>query len=397
MKLYRRLCSKLDFATITKPSVKKIISTGSTTLALSVGLFAFTSFHSKSPIDLVATDAARSASVVEPEANTSARGLSRQRKDFDKAINLLAEAASKDDQMAAYYNRLEKRLSGQATTSEKGSGVRVVKAARKAAKQATAEAAPLPSTGGVWVALKEFIGSKMIQETSASPVTESPAQPGAREASAQQVASDKVGDESFGLTVGDMAFESNPAIERWVNWYTQTQGGRRTMEIGIERSADYLEMAREEFRRAGVPEDLVWLAHVESVWHSTAMSPAAAGGIWQFIPRTATDYGLTVSSDNDERLDPVKQTRVAATYLRDLYTIFGDWALAMAAYNCGEPRVMDAVVKNGRANFWEMYDKQLLPKETCNYVPKILAAITVTRDAEDFGFITPTTAADAGR
>jgi membrane-bound lytic murein transglycosylase D len=186
------------------------------------------------------------------------------------------------------------------------------------------------------------------------------------------------------LTVNDMAFERNAAIDKWINWYTATQGGRRTMTIGIDRSSQYLEMARAEFRAAGLPEDLVWLAHVESVWHAEARSPAAAAGIWQFIPRTATDYGLTVEAGNDERFDARKQTKVAAAYLRDLYTIFGDWALAMAAYNCGEPRVMEAVVKNGRADFWELHEKSLLPKETLNYVPKILAAITVAREAKSY-------------
>jgi membrane-bound lytic murein transglycosylase D len=95
---------------------------------------------------------------------------------------------------------------------------------------------------------------------------------------------------------------------------------------------------------------------------------------------------LTVSQEYDERLDPEKQTQVAAAYLRDLYTIFGDWALAMAAYNCGEPRVMNAVVKNGNADFWELHEKQLLPQETLNYVPKILAAIEVAGQAERYGF-----------
>jgi peptidoglycan lytic transglycosylase D len=171
-----------------------------------------------------------------------------------------------------------------------------------------------------------------------------------------------------------------------VNYYTATTIGRQTMKIGIERSSSYLEMARAEFRSAGVPEDLVWLAFVESVWNPRAVSPAAAGGIWQFIPATATDYGLKVQFGNDERADPFKQTRAAAVYLRDLYTIFGDWTLAMAAYNSGEPRVMGAIVKNGNANFWELYDKHLLPKETCNYIPKILAAIKLASQAEFYGF-----------
>jgi membrane-bound lytic murein transglycosylase D len=190
-----------------------------------------------------------------------------------------------------------------------------------------------------------------------------------------------------------MAFDTNPAIEHWMSYYTSTPIGRRTMKIGIERSNTYLEMARAEFRSAGVPEDLVWLAFVESVWNPRAVSPAAAGGIWQFIPATATDYGLHVQSGDDERADPFKQTRVAAIYLHDLYTIFGDWALVMAAYNSGEPRVMGAIVRNGSANFWDLYEKELLPKETRDYVPKILAAIRIAGRAEDYG-LAPHAASD---
>ena len=193
-----------------------------------------------------------------------------------------------------------------------------------------------------------------------------------------------------------MTFDTNPAIEHWMNYYSSTPVGRRTMTIGITRSKAYLEMAREEFRNAGVPEDLVWLALVESVWNPQALSPAAAGGIWQFIPSTATDYGLTVQSGNDERADPLKQTRVAAAYLHDLHTIFGDWALAMAAYNSGEPRVMSAIVKNGGADFWDLYNNQLLPKETCNYVPKILAAIKIASQAESYGLPQSQTEPSAG-
>ena len=159
------------------------------------------------------------------------------------------------------------------------------------------------------------------------------------------------------------------------------------MTIGFERSNSYLEMARTEFRNAGVPEDLVWLAFVESLWSPQAVSRAAAGGLWQFMPSVATDYGLKVQSGCDERNDPAKQTRAAAIYLHDLYAIFGDWHLSMAAYNSGEPRVMGAIVKNGRADFWELCDKQLLPKETRDYVPKILASIVVARQAEHYGFV----------
>src|SRR6185503_15958578 len=308
------------------------------------------------------------------------RGLSRQRTDFDKALGILAEAAIKDSRLADYYTRVEKRVKGEQVKPENGSGVRVVKRARKINpplnsndRASSAEAQPqAPSEG-----LGDIARTAMaVESIPAPPVPDGYASP---QTSTIDAASSK-------LTTGDMAYDLNPDIGRWVNYYTATQGGRRTMTIGIERSNSYLAMARAEFRRAGVPEDLVWLALVESVWNPKAVSPAAAGGIWQFIPKTATEYGLRVAIGDDERADPMKQTRVAAAYLSDLHTIFGDWALAMAAYNSGEPRVMDAIVKNGRANFWELYDKQLLPKETRDYVPKILAAIKVASQADSYGF-----------
>jgi hypothetical protein len=332
-----------------------------------------------------------------PESIT--RGLSRQRKDFDKALGILANAASSDERLTGYLTRIQKRVRGESSSPENKSGVRVVKTARSRTRpvemetlSAAGASVPVPDQArpkNVWSKLKGFIGSPMMEDSHAADLpratTASDSEPDAR-ISAPSEREPATG--STHLTVGDVTFEMNPAIERWINYYTASQRGRQTMQIGINRSSSYLDLARTEFQRMGVPEDLVWLAHVESVWHVTAKSPAAAGGLWQFIPSTATDYGLTVSQEYDERLDPAKQTQVAAAYLHDLYTIFGDWALAMAAYNCGEPRVMDAVVKNGRADFWELHEKQLLPQETLNYVPKILAAIEVASQAETYGFST---------
>jgi len=314
--------------------------------------------------------------VIEQASQPAPQGLSRQRKDFDKALDILANAASSDERLTGYFTSLQKRLQGEPAPPASGSGVRVVKRVKKevqpveqnklSAAGASVPALAQPRPNNVWPEMKGFIGSPMMEDS--------------------QAANREVAASPLLLTVGDVTFKNNPAIERWVNYYTASERGRQTMQIGINRSGSYINLARAEFRRLGVPEDLVWLAHVESVWHMTAMSPAAAGGLWQFIPSTAKDYGLTVSQEYDERLDPEKQTQVAAAYLRDLYTIFGDWALAMAAYNCGEPRVMNAVVKNGNADFWELHEKQLLPQETLNYVPKILAAIEVASQAESYGF-----------
>ena len=306
------------------------------------------------------------------------RGLSRQRADFEKALDILATAASNDTHLADYYKRVSRRVAGHSTPAEMASGVRAMRVRRDPPVDPEKMVADVP------MPVPQLPGAGALPGIATASANDEPATTTATE-NASELAD---GDVPAQLTVGDMSFQVNPAIEHWVNYYTTTKTGRQTMTIGITRSSAFLEMARQEFRRAGLPEDLVWLAHVESVWNPRAVSPAAAGGIWQFIPKTAKEYGMTVESGNDERADPLKQTRVAASYLRDLYTLFGDWALAMAAYNSGEPRVMEAVVKNGRANFWEIYNKQLLPKETCNYVPKILAAIEVASRAEQYGFTT---------
>jgi Transglycosylase SLT domain len=374
MKLNPFFASNSENVSSKKLIVKRLISTALTTAVMAAATLLFSSFHKSSPLQITAL-----VNDDEVAETIAPRGLSRKRSDFDKAISILADAAANDSDLADYYSRVARRVKGEAVKPEKGSGVRVVKASRKVklpldSKATSPDSQVPPPPEGV----REIGQAALaVAPLPPPPVPEGYVSPSTEADDAAQTR----------LTVGDMVYNTNAAIERWVNYYTATQGGRRTMTIGIERSNSYLQMARAEFRRAGVPEDLVWLALVESVWNPRAVSPAAAGGIWQFIPKTATEYGLRVASGDDERADPMKQTRVAAAYLSDLHTIFGDWALAMAAYNSGEPRVMDAIVKNGRANFWDLYNKQLLPKETRDYVPKILAAIKVAGQAHDYGFV----------
>ncbi len=357
---------------------KRLLATCAATLAMALVFFAISYLKTTEPtLEVGSTD---DVTAIQAE-DGSIVGLSRQRKDFDKAIDLLAQGASANPDLADYLDRVQLRVKGEKARPELGSGVRVVR--KSASKTAGAK-----QNGAATVAqaeqkprklmdkIKGFIGGAMVS-----------APESAKAGTAAKTASHATQAGAPRLTTGDMAFETNPAIEKWVRYYTTSQVGRRTMDIGIKRSDKYLDMARAEFRKAGVPEDLVWLAFVESVWHPEAVSPAAAGGLWQFIPKTATEYGLSVSTENDERRDPMKQTRVAAAYLSDLHTIFGDWTLAMAAYNCGEPRVMDALIKNGRVNFWDLYERELLPKETREYVPKILAAIQVASRADNYGFL----------
>jgi membrane-bound lytic murein transglycosylase D len=139
-------------------------------------------------------------------------------------------------------------------------------------------------------------------------------------------------------------------------------------------------------KQEGVPQDLIYLAQAESGFQPTAVSRAGARGIWQFMGSRAKGYGLQRSMWVDDRQDPEKSTRAAARHLKDLYAQFGDWYLAMAAYNSGPGTVQAAVKRTGYADFWELYRRNVLPKETRNYVPIILAVTIMTKNLSHYGF-----------
>ena len=127
------------------------------------------------------------------------------------------------------------------------------------------------------------------------------------------------------------------------------------------------------FAVEGLPPDLLWLGLIESGYDHTARSPKNAVGIWQFIPETGRAFGLRVG-EIDERTDALKSTRAAARYLKFLYARFGDWPLAFAAYNAGEGRVQSAIDRAQTRDFWRLVELQLLPRETQDYGPAVLAA-----------------------
>ncbi len=154
----------------------------------------------------------------------------------------------------------------------------------------------------------------------------------------------------------------------------------------LARSSRYLPMIKEVFQEAGLPEDLAYLAMIESGFNNKAYSPAAACGMWQFIKGTGLRYGLTIDSYVDERRDPEKATRAAAQYLLDLYKQFGSWYLAAASYNCGEGRVQRELNQSNHKNFWELSANMCLPTETKNYVPQMIAATIIAKNPEKFGF-----------
>lgn len=168
------------------------------------------------------------------------------------------------------------------------------------------------------------------------------------------------------------SYAVQPRVAAFLNYY---QGrGRARLLVGQARLASYRPMMAQIFRQEGVPEWLIAVGFVESTYDSTAHSPAQAHGIWQFIPGTGDRYGLRRTAWTDERGSPEKSTRAAARYLRDLHALFGDWPLALAAYNWGEGRVAKVIHRTGIRDFWAMADRGLLPPETANYVPSVLAA-----------------------
>jgi soluble lytic murein transglycosylase-like protein len=148
-------------------------------------------------------------------------------------------------------------------------------------------------------------------------------------------------------------------------------------------------LLQQSFEAEGVPPELLSVGWVESRFTPWAISPKGARGVWQLMPATARRYGLDVSHERDERTRLGPSTRVAARYLADLKQEFGDWLLALAAYNAGELAVQRAIERAGVADFWNLSRKKLLPAETRNYVPAVLRAMELLRSTQDHQSLTP--------
>jgi membrane-bound lytic murein transglycosylase D len=172
-------------------------------------------------------------------------------------------------------------------------------------------------------------------------------------------------------------------VAGYINYFSTR--GRSTVERALARSGRYDDMIRRTLREEGVPQDLIYLAQAESGFHPLAVSRAGARGMWQFMGSRAKGYGLERSWWVDDRQDPEKATRAAAHHLKDLYNQFGDWYLAMAAYNSGPGTVQSAVKRTGYADFWELYRRNVLPKETRNYVPIIVAVTIMAKNPAQYG------------
>ncbi|OGP17771.1 MAG: hypothetical protein A2V21_305970 [Deltaproteobacteria bacterium GWC2_55_46] len=185
--------------------------------------------------------------------------------------------------------------------------------------------------------------------------------------------------------IADVPIVVNKSVESFIRYF-QTSG-RKYFEKWLGRSSDYMAMLQTILRENGLPEDLSYIAFIESGLNPTVRSRANAVGMWQFIKGTAQRYGLRVDWWIDERMDPEKATYAAAKYFKNLYGMFGSWYLAAASYNAGEGRVSRAIKKHGTEDFWELASQRKpLHRETREYVPKYLAAVTIARDPELYGF-----------
>ena len=184
-------------------------------------------------------------------------------------------------------------------------------------------------------------------------------------------------------TRSDLPLMLTDPVAGYINYFSTR--GRGTLEHALIRGGRYQDMIQKILRQEGVPQELIYLAQAESGFHPLAVSRVGARGMWQFMGSRARGYGLQRSWWVDERQDPEKATHAAARHLKDLYNQFGDWYLAMAAYNSGPGTVQQAVRRTGYADFWELYRRNVLPKETRNYVPIIVAVTIMAKNPAQYG------------
>jgi len=183
----------------------------------------------------------------------------------------------------------------------------------------------------------------------------------------------------------DVPVVRNAIVDRWIEYFTGP--GRASFSVWLGRGGRYIKLFREILKEHQLPQDLAYLSLIESGFSPKARSRAGAVGPWQFMPGTARRMGLKINYYLDERRHPMKSTRAAAVYLSKLYEEFGDWHLALAAYNAGERRIARAIRRSRRKDYWSLARTRYLPNETRNYVAKYLAGMIIAKNPEVFGFV----------
>lgn len=185
-------------------------------------------------------------------------------------------------------------------------------------------------------------------------------------------------------TQSDFPLVVNDYVAGFISYFSNSPTGHAHLLRSLERAGKYKDMISRILSEEGVPQDLIYLAVAESGFQPQALNgKSGAGGMWQFMPTGA--YGLARSGWVDERFDPEKSSRAYARYIKSLYQQFGDWYLAMAAYDWGPGYVQRSVMRTGYADYWELYRRNVLPQETKNYVPGIIAAIIMAKNPKQYG------------
>jgi membrane-bound lytic murein transglycosylase D len=187
--------------------------------------------------------------------------------------------------------------------------------------------------------------------------------------------------------IEQIPFSLQEAIQQYIYYYQDA--GRETFKKALKRSWPYVSVMSTILKSYGLPSELVYVVLVESRFRNKSLSHKGAAGQWQLMPITARSLGLRVDAWVDERRDPIKSTHAAAMYLRRLYERFGSWPLALAAYNGGQTALKEAMEKYETTDFWELCQLRALPEEVRGYVPKVFAAIAITKNLEAYGLKRP--------
>ena len=275
-----------------------------------------------------------------------AGNLDKARQEFDQSLSLLLESkldVSSDERLSAEFDKLVENIHGlEVALVERGDTL----------SEHKYEPTPIESFAGLTFPVDPKVKARVQEEI-------------------RSVRS-------------DLPLVSNDYVDGVITYF---QGrGSGFINTVLKRVGLYQPLFSEALRKEGLPQDLVYLAAAESAFNPFALSRAGAKGIWQLMLGRAVEYGLKKDRWVDEREDPVKSTAAAVRHLKDLYQQFGDWYLAMAAYNCGPVNVQRAIEKTGYADFWMLRQLHALPVDTENYVPIIIATALIAKDPQGYGF-----------